>query len=86
MYAGSARHPPNSSRCTAAMSQHVVSRTPAAMSARAVSCDQTTHRGRISRSARSSCSGLVASAPPGTATATDPSGPTAMATRPPGLT
>ena len=48
---GSARQPPNSSRCAAAMSQHVASRTPSAARCAAVWPDHTTHRGRSASSA-----------------------------------
>ena len=47
---GSARQPPNSSRCAAAMSQHVASRTPSAANRAAVWPDHTTHRGRTTSS------------------------------------
>ena len=49
---GSARQPPNSSRCAAEMSQHVASRTPSAARRAAVWPDHTTHRGRSASSAR----------------------------------
>ena len=49
---GSARQPPNSSRCAAVMSQHVASRTPSAIRRAAVWPDHTTHRGRSASSAR----------------------------------
>ena len=49
---GSARQPPNSSRCTAAISQHVASRTPASARRAAVCPDHSTQRGRSSSSAR----------------------------------
>ena len=48
---GSARHPPNSSRCAAVISQHVASRTPSAARRPAVCPDHTTHRGLSSSSA-----------------------------------
>ena len=48
--AGSARHPPKRSRCTAATSQHVAIRTPARRSVAAVSFDHSTHRGRSASS------------------------------------
>ena len=70
---GSARQPPNRSRCTAATSQHTAIRVPAAISAAAVSWDHTTHRGRIAASAvatRSAASPLQLIASPATATPT----------------
>ena len=50
---GSARQPPNSSRCAALMSQHVASRTPSATRRAAVWPDHSTQRGRNASSARS---------------------------------
>ena len=50
--AGSARQPPKRTRCTAAMSQQVATRTPALMSGTAVSFDHHTHRGRSASSTR----------------------------------
>ena len=85
---GSARQPPNSSRCTAAISQHVASRTPAAASRAAVWPDQSTHRGRSSSSAL-----LTSAATPGTAHERSPAaspnssaGETTSATRSPRFT
>ena len=46
----SAGHPPTSSRCTAAMSQHVATRTPSPIRVAAVAFDHHSHRGRTSRS------------------------------------
>ena len=48
---GSARQPPNSSRCAAAISQHVARRTPPATRCAAVWPDQTAHLGRNASSA-----------------------------------
>ncbi len=61
---GSARQPPNSSRCAAAMSQHVASRTPSAANRAAIWPDHTTHRGRTTSSARP----ISAARPPPAAT------------------
>ena len=63
---GSARQPPNSSRCAAAMSQHVARRTPPATRCAAVWPDQTAHRGRSASSARPT-SAARAAAPRGAA-------------------
>ena len=49
---GSARQPPNSSRCAALISQHVASRTPSATRRAAVWPDHSTQRGRNASSAR----------------------------------
>ena len=57
--AGSACHPPNSSRCTAAMSQPVATRTPASTSGTAVAFDHVTQRGRIASSTRCTTRGGV---------------------------
>ena len=63
---GSARHPPNSSRCAATMSQQVASRRPAATSCAAVWDDHTAHLGRRTWSARpTSAASPAASTPPG---------------------
>ena len=85
-YPASARHPPNSSRCTAATSQQVASRTPAATSPRASCCDQTTHRGRIFSSASPTSATDAPHSPPSTATLTAPPLPTTSPTRSPCLT
>ena len=63
---GSARQPPNSSRCAAVMSQHVASRTPSATRCAAVWPDHTAHRGRSTSSARSTSAASPGAASPRT--------------------
>ena len=83
---GLRRHPPNSSRCTAATSQQVASRTPAATSPCASCCDQTAHRGRIFSSAIPTSETDASHSPPPAATLTAPPLPTTSPTRSPCLT
>ena len=76
--AGSIRHPPTSSRCTAATSQHFDTRRPPSTSTASMSRPHSTHRGRNAAS-------TVATSATGSPLATDIDQPSASANAAPTL-